>query len=215
MPTSPKGIGKKLNQEWGVNARHALYRENGTWYHHLQEFPGALFDANGYVLFKTKQDYLNCQYLQLGKQVSCPIGISAIPNYVQVKDGAQQASDLTEPEGATRALCITNRIVRDTPLARKVKSTHNDKCQICGIVVKFYCGQTYSEAHHIKPLGSVHKGPDVEGNIICVCPNCHAQLDYGGIEINKTALGVADGHKIADKYIDYHNNIIFKAKLPI
>jgi 5-methylcytosine-specific restriction protein A len=40
--------GKELNRLWKVNAKHALYREDGRWYHQLQEFPGVLFDANGF-----------------------------------------------------------------------------------------------------------------------------------------------------------------------
>lgn len=131
-----------------------------------------------------------------------------------IEEFQPQVSDLNEPVGPTRALCVTTRIVRDTPLARKVKTMHDNRCQICGAAVPFYGGQTYSEAHHIKPLGSIHKGPDVEENIICVCPNCHAQLDYGAIEIDKRALLVVDGHKIADKYIGYHNRTIFKGKQP-
>lgn len=56
----PKPSGKKLNDEWGVGAAHALYREDGTWYHVLEKFPGALFDAHGYVLFETETAYRNC-----------------------------------------------------------------------------------------------------------------------------------------------------------
>lgn len=74
--------GKRLNDEWNVGAKHALYREDGTWYHQLIDFPGALFDANGYVVFDTEADYRNSEYLQIGKQVSVPDGISSIPGYV-------------------------------------------------------------------------------------------------------------------------------------
>ena len=79
-------IGRRLNKQWGVNAKHALYREDGCWYHHLTRFPGALFDVNGYVVFPTEQSYRNCRYLTLGDHVhlSQP-GISSIPGYVRVK----------------------------------------------------------------------------------------------------------------------------------
>jgi hypothetical protein len=39
--------GRDLNQEWRIGAKHSLYREDGTWYHQLREFPGALIDAKG------------------------------------------------------------------------------------------------------------------------------------------------------------------------
>lgn len=45
--------GRRLNEKYKVGAVHSLYRENGYWYHALDKFPGALFDAKGYVLFKT------------------------------------------------------------------------------------------------------------------------------------------------------------------
>lgn len=78
--------GSILNRDWGVNARHALYREDGRWYHLLERFPGALFDANGYVIFQTEYEFLNCSYLSIGDEVNVkhPKGISAIPGYVRV-----------------------------------------------------------------------------------------------------------------------------------
>lgn len=79
MPT-----GKQLNQEWKVNARHALYREDGRWYHLLEQFPGALFDAYGYIVFKTREEYENCTYLSIGNEINIRDGISSIPGYVRV-----------------------------------------------------------------------------------------------------------------------------------
>jgi Protein of unknown function DUF262 len=81
-----KTTGKQLNEEWSVGANHALYREDGTWYHNLTSFPGALFDANGYILFENEDEYRNCESLQIGKQLSVPDGISSIPGYVYVRD---------------------------------------------------------------------------------------------------------------------------------
>ena len=51
--------GKKLNEQWGVGARHALYRKDGSWWHTLKDFPGALLDEHGYVKFDTKEEYEN------------------------------------------------------------------------------------------------------------------------------------------------------------
>jgi 5-methylcytosine-specific restriction protein A len=79
-------IGRRLNEDWQVNAKHALYREDGRWYNHLNKFPGAYFDANGYVVFPTEHAYRTCPYLALGKRVnvSHPQGISAFRGYVRV-----------------------------------------------------------------------------------------------------------------------------------
>ncbi len=76
--------GKFLNEKWNVNASHALYREDGKWYHNLKHFPGALFDKNGHILFQTEHDYNSCSYLVHRAEVHCPLGISCIPNYERV-----------------------------------------------------------------------------------------------------------------------------------
>lgn len=209
--THSKHTGRSLSKLWGVKARHALYSENGTWYHLLEHFPAALFDANGYILFQTEAEYRNCTYLQFGKHLNVPKGISSIPGYIRVTaDVVQEASDMAEPEPTSRVICTVNRIIRDTALSRKVKSLYRNQCQICRVILQLHGGQTYAEAHHIKPLGSKHNGPDIVENIICVCPNCHAQLDFGGIEIDTHSLLMVPGHSIADEYISYHNSRIYR-----
>ena len=79
---------------------------------------------------------------------------------------------------------VGQRIVRNGAVAQSVKARHSDLCQICGIEVRTLAGR-YSEAAHIKPLGSPHDGPDVRKNILCLCPNCHVRLDNGGIVVNE------------------------------
>ena len=79
----PTPIGRKLNREWGVNARHALYRENGKWYMPLERFPGAYFDAHGYLVFPTKHSYETCRHIRIGKRVNVPGGIQSLPGYVR------------------------------------------------------------------------------------------------------------------------------------
>lgn len=81
---SKRIAGKLLNERWGINALHALYREDGKWYHHLKHFPGALLDKNGYIVFKTKDDYVNCDYLDHKVELHCTSGISSIPGYIKV-----------------------------------------------------------------------------------------------------------------------------------
>ena len=76
--------GRFLNEKWGVNAKHALYHKEGTWYHILDQFPGALFDRNGYILFKTQKEFLKCNNLKIGEHVNVLRGISKIPGYVRI-----------------------------------------------------------------------------------------------------------------------------------
>jgi len=119
------------------------------------------------------------------------------------------ASDLNQQSGPSRVLTQDYRIIRDTRLTRKIKFLHAFKCQICGTSLDLTDGKKYAEAHHIKPLGSPHNGPDVLGNIICVCPNHHALLDYRAIRLDGNMLQDVDEHKVAEEYINHHNTEIF------
>jgi len=80
--------GRQLNVEWKVGANHALFHKDGTYYNHLQSFPGALFDVDGYVLFRSEDQYRKSQYLQHGKQLHVPGGIESIPGYVRMRKPA-------------------------------------------------------------------------------------------------------------------------------
>jgi hypothetical protein len=47
----------RLNEEWGIGAAHARYRETGNWYHLPKDFPFALIDPHGYVLYDTEKEF--------------------------------------------------------------------------------------------------------------------------------------------------------------
>lgn len=239
--------GKVLNELWNVGANHALYREDGKWYHHLTKFPGVLFDANGYVIFESEEDYRKNPSLQLREDLHVQGGISSLPEYVRISERNQvekfsrslkeasgkystssgkslkseahkseenlKAADLPEKQELARVLTQINRIIRDTEIARRVKIIHKYRCQLCGYTLDLGNGKLYAEAHHIKPLGNKHKGPDIVENVMCVCPNHHTLLDYGAIPINQTELRLSSGHIFGDKYIQYHNSVIYKQKL--
>lgn len=97
-----------------------------------------------------------------------------------------------------------SRIIRDTELSRRLKAEHNHICEVCSIRLKVKGDNFYSEAHHIKPLGHPHNGPDTEDNIIVVCPNCHILLDNFVIELNNENLS----RKLNGQYIQYHNQAV-------
>lgn len=118
------------------------------------------------------------------------------------------AEDINEPPNRNEIL--VNRIIRDTTMARFVKILHNNHCQLCGKAIQLSNRILYSEAHHIKPLGEPHNGPDIIENIIILCPNHHAQCDYGAIELRLDKLSLHKDHKINSEYINYHNEFIFK-----
>lgn len=105
---------------------------------------------------------------------------------------------------------MTYRIIRDTALAVQVKALHRGVCQLCGDHIDLPNGRRYSEAHHIRPLGQKHCGPDVPENLIVLCPNHHVLLDYGVIPRERAAINSSPKHTIADEFIDYHNRFIWR-----
>lgn len=85
-PTMLRVTGRLLNEQSSVGAQHALYREDGTQYRTLTRFPGALFDANGYVLFDDERAYKGCAGLIAGKgrnRANVPREISTLPGYIR------------------------------------------------------------------------------------------------------------------------------------
>lgn len=92
--------------------------------------------------------------------------------------GSAGASDT-----ATYATTMVIRRIRDSAQARAVKAWHDNACQVCGVRILIDGERYYSEGAHIRPLGRPHVGPDHVSNLLCLCPNHHAQLDHGGLVI--------------------------------
>lgn len=108
-------------------------------------------------------------------------------------------------EPPPRAISVTERIVRDTALAKSVKEEADYRCGLCRIRIVLGTGRPYAESHHVKPLGAPHSGPDVRDNILCVCPNCHVRLDYGAVKIDPGLHPT-----ISTEFVRYHNAVIAK-----
>lgn len=101
-----------------------------------------------------------------------------------------QAIDLNiESKTPSKIKIEVNRIIRDTKITKELKSLYKNRCQICGLVLGSKNSE-YSEAHHIKPLGDPHNGSDNKENIIILCPNHHAEFDYGYIALDPNSLKV-------------------------
>jgi Protein of unknown function DUF262 len=91
--------GRTLNEKWDVGASQALYREDGELYHMLTQFPGVLFDQDGYVLFDTLNAFLSHPDINADpttNQVHIPKGISNISGYVRVADIVKDDTDTYE-----------------------------------------------------------------------------------------------------------------------
>ncbi|GKQ37714.1 hypothetical protein ALMP_42500 [Streptomyces sp. A012304] len=112
------------------------------------------------------------------------------------------------------------RLVRDAATVRRVKALYDHECQMCGLRLVGLDEKPYSEGAHIRPLGSPHHGPDVERNILCLCPNCHVRLDIGAVVIEdnwsvvvragvfgdglRAKLKMHREHKVHEDYVRYH-----------
>lgn len=119
------------------------------------------------------------------------------------------AIDIQSP--IQRQETTTNRIIRDTVLSRRIKQLHNYECQLCGHTILLADGSRYAEAHHIQPLGAPHDGPDSPENLVCICPNHHAELDFGVRSLQLTDLRSVPGHAVGQVFIDYHNQHVHRA----
>lgn len=82
---SRSNTGRQLRREWNIPAQHVLYHHEGTWFHLLERFPGALCDPHGYVLFETKEDFFRSPNLKIGKHVRVPDGLRNVRGYVQTR----------------------------------------------------------------------------------------------------------------------------------
>lgn len=202
--------GKQLNKQLGIGAKHALYREDGTWYHQLVDFPGVLFDKNGYLIFNNKDEYLKNNYLKRTKDLHINDGISNVPGYkrftdLQKRDIFFNYSDDFNEE-TLRIIRKVNSVVRKPLFVEIIKKMYGNRCQICGTRLEINSRKYYSEVHHLKPLGKPHNGPDKIENMICVCPNDHVLLDFLVIKLDiKNFKSIK--HNINLDYIDYHNNL--------
>lgn len=131
------------------------------------------------------------------------------------------AADITPPR---RIKTTTNRIVRDTEISKSFKEKYQ-ACQICGKWILKGDGKRCVESHHIKPLGYPHNGPDVIDNIIVLCPNHHAEFDFGSMAIDPNNMTIISKdrsisgkelqlskHQISKEYLEYHLRNICKIK---
>ncbi|MEC0207665.1 HNH endonuclease [Paenibacillus ehimensis] len=132
-------------------------------------------------------------------------------------------SNVIDLQEAHRNKRVRNIIQRNSNLVSELKLLYKNKCQVCGKQLDIGGGESYSEVHHIRPLGEPHNGPDIIENMIVLCPDHHLMFDRGALSIdlkNKRVLhtntaNIIHGHSIQlihtinQEYIDYHNNFIF------
>ncbi len=130
----------------------------------------------------------------------------SVPLLVELSGPDDEPTRPIDLEPPSRVTATTYRILRDTPAARLLKADHKYRCQICGITIELSDGTKYAEAHHVRPLGRPHDGPDVRENMVVLCPNHHAMCDYGVMRLSPELLEQIDGHVLDPAFIAYHND---------
>ena len=109
---------------------------------------------------------------------------------------------------------VVTRAVRDTSKVHSLKNLYQDKCQVCGYTIQVTADRRYSEAHHLRPLGS--GGDDDYDNMLVLCPTHHVEFDCAVLGVSadgrravdkngkERALAVLSGHSLAPKNIEFH-----------
>lgn len=126
-----------------------------------------------------------------GEKVVPRSGSEAATGSDEIGDDA--ASDVSTP---TRTVTKVNRVVRDTAMATRIKRRYDYTCQVCG-AQRQRGDSPYAEAHHIHPLGADPPGPDTEGNLLVLCPNHHADFDYGQIAVDPDTYELSHAYERA------------------
>jgi 5-methylcytosine-specific restriction endonuclease McrA len=160
----------------------------------------------------------------------CRFVLKRLPDAVQMtalERRALEALEELDEEGHVERFpqsrdVTVRRLIRDTAAAKRIKALHDGKCQLCGLRLVGPDGRPYSQGAHIRPLGKPHHGPDVEPNILCLCPNCHARLDIGAVIVDEDwsvivraeipgvsllrKLHLVAGHNVHPDYLRYHRD---------
>ena len=172
----------KLAKRWNLNVGHALYRKTGDWYHQLKRFPGALIDADGYVLFETEVAYRECPQLRIRKDVAVHDGIKSIPGYTPMSDDedskmASISYEATIAFEGSRMDVLQSRPERNPALRVACLEAHGYTCAVCNIDFgERYgpIGQGFIHVHHLRPLAEGERVVNPVADLRPLCPNCHA-----------------------------------------
>jgi len=151
------------------------------------------------TLSRVLQELRDENYLEfIGSGEYRLISSSFVPPCADIPDDILQS--------VTRVPTTVSRILRDSKIVAELKRKYAYRCQICDIRLELKSG-FYCEGHHVRPLGTPHNGPDIESNIVIVCPNHHVLLDYGAFVLARDAFRSLL-HPIGEAFLAYHNEHI-------
>ena len=73
--------GEKLNRQYQLAARHALYHKDGTFYERLAQFPAVYCDPLGFVRYESEQQFNHDTRLRIGQKVNVRDALNNHPRY--------------------------------------------------------------------------------------------------------------------------------------
>ena len=144
--------------------------------------------------------------------------VQAISFLWQRPSNPETVEDLPAPPG--RVNCNTRRIIRDTRLVCDLKIKYAFTCQVCRAQLPTFDGQYYIEGHHLRPLGGRHRGLDVAGNVLILCPNHHALFDLGiprflsqtSVEVSRVRYDLLLKHPLDAQNVAYYMKEIHRSQ---
>jgi len=126
-------------------------------------------------------------------------------------DGAPASGDLPNIQASgpvPRVATTVQRQVRSSAVIEQVKLWYQYRCQLCSELLAVATGP-YAEGAHIRGLGRPHLGPDVPGNVLCLCPNDHVRFDNGAIYLldDFTIVDALEGKKLGRLRLHHKHRI--------
>lgn len=115
-----------------------------------------------------------------------------------------------------RTEVTSSRPDRKVEFSEEIKEIYEYKCQVCNVYLEKPHGAIAIGAH-IKGLGKPDNGPDSKENMLCLCPNCHAQFDacsfyidpktrrvHGLQKYEGKKINLSNKHKLDSSFLEYH-----------
>lgn len=144
-----------------------------------------------------------------------------ILNYYKINNNKLYKDIKLNPKFPIIRSVFTNYYYRSSSVSTFVKNRAKGFCELCKMPAPFIKtdGTPYLETHHIVKLSNM--GVDKIYNCVALCPNCHRELHYGQLSIEKEKELVEILYKslINDKnlnqedyaqFIMYHNYKVMK-----
>ena len=105
----------------------------------------------------------------------------------RVATGIRERQELRPPQPRFQAVPAARSEAKDSVARTFLQEEYGGRCQICGFTFAKTNGQPYFEGLYLAP-GLRGQWLDRPGNVLCLCANCCAKMQFGAID-NEIILG--------------------------